>query len=497
MTTTEQQPGAVKHERSSAILVIMFALAISVLSVLFVSNQTASHETAAQETAKGKDVQNLAPTARVATAARTARVASVGRVARIAHAADAARSGMAIAGLTVAGSIMASSRYRRRSTTGDPDGPPEPPHSFFGWRVGWFDNLSRRLPATIAPCSPFIANISGDSAYLRAMVGPATLVLPSAGLILGILASRDVHQTLNAPSPVLFVAIMLLGVFDGAAGLLALLVMFVAALLAGSASLTETPVALLLLGTLWFGISQVVRKIRAFTRPSPDGPHQWWARAGDMIIGPALGGYLAASLTNVLPVTILSGSAAADRSLAIGLAVAVAILLRFGGEFLASHVFPHDLVTVHTDVLPSQRHGYRVASHLVELALVMLLFLQFVGPLWLGVPLLGLFALDLVIVEIAPKGSLPTWLYNLVPRQVGNILFISILAVSLESLIALFVESEILRICYLLLGITAIGVVQTWLSAFDGKAIEDSAGRKVGGAVLAVFAGMQLGGFLL
>ena len=491
---TTASHGEGSHGRGVALVLVLFALLLS-FGTIAMSDRTPVHQTAGEESAKAQDVQNVAPAVRASTAARTARVASVGRVARIAHAADAARGAAAIVGLTVAGSIMASSRYRRR-TEADGDETLLPPSSFLGWRVPWFDRFSQRFPASLGAYSPMLSGVAGDSAYLRAMVGPASLVLPAAGIILGVAASSNVHQTLAAPDPALFVPIMLLGALDGSAGLLALLVMFTIALFTGNVNWHEGPIALLLLGTLWFGLAQVVAKVRTFTRPSPEGVHQWWRRAGDMLIGPALGGYLAASLTNVLPVTIISGEAAAEQSMHIGLAVGVVFFIRYWLTFLASHVFPHDLVIVHPSESPERKKAFGVASHFIEVALIMLLFVKFLGPMWLAVPLLVFFALDLVVVDLIPTSSLPPWLYRLIPRNVGKILFISLLAVALESIIALYVEDELIRIAYLLIGITVVGVVHTWLGSFDGEDMPDSTRRKVGGMILASICALQLGGFL-
>ena len=492
----ERHQVSARH-RWSAVVVLLFALVASLSAIALNIGTAPVDETQSELNAKANDVQDVTPAARAASAARTARVANVGRVARVAHAADAARSAVGLLGVTVAGSIMASRRYRRRAGVDDDHEDHVEPHAFVGWRVRWFDALSVKVPYRLGSYSPLLWNIAGDSNYLRAMIGPLSLALPLVGIALGVASSINVHQAFAVPSIELFVSIVILGIFDGLAGLLALVVLLLGSLLAGNFDALETPITLLVLGALWFGLSQVVRKVRTLTRPSPHGLHQWWARLGDLIIGPAIGGYLASSITEVLPVTVRSGDDVATHSLAVGLIAGACILGRYGLELIVSHFYSHDLVVVHNMEVPKQRHDFQVAAHLIETLLILLLFVVFLGPIWLAVPMLVFFALDLVVVDLFPAKRLPVWLYRLVPRNLGKILFISLTVVFIESIIAVYVESELLRIGYLLVGITAIGVVHTWLGAADGEDFPDNHLKKLGGAVLAVLTMLQLTGFLL
>ncbi len=496
-TPPDKGHGSSRAHRLSAFGVLFFALVASLGAVVFNVGTATTAETPSELNAKSNEVQDVTPAARAAAAARTARVANVGRVARIAHAADAARAAAGILGITVAGSIIASRRYRRRGGAQDHEDHDIEPHAFAGWRVPWFDALSVKVSFTLGTYSPLLWNVSSDANYLRAMVGPLTLLLPLLGIGLGIASSVEVDQAFAVPSAGLFAAILILGIFDGFAGLLALLMVFGGALFAGNLDWLETPITLLIVGSLWFGLSQVVRKVRTFTRPSPHGLHQWWARLGDLIIGPALGGYLAKAITEVLPTTVMSGEDAAQHATLIGFVAAGCILARYGFEFVVSHSFPHDMVVVHGSREPQQRHNFQVAAHLIETALILLLFCVFVGPIWLAVPMLVFFALDLVIVDLIPPKRLPTWLYRAVPKNVGKILFISLTVVFLESIIAVYVESELWRIGYLLVGITAIGVFHTWLGASDGEDFPDSSVKKAGGVVLALLTMLQLAGYLL
>lgn len=496
-TTPDLDLHASRKRQLSALGVLFFALIASLCAVAFNVGTAPAVETKSELDAKSAEVEDATPAARAAAAARTARVANVGRIARIAHAADAARAAVAILGITVAGSIIASRRYRRSGGAEDHEDHNIEPHAFAGWRVPWFDALSIKAPFTLGSYSPLLWNVSSDANYLRAMVGPLTLLLPLLGIGLGIASSMEVDQAFAVPSAGLFAAILTLGVFDGLAGLLALLMVFAGALFAGNLDWLETPITLLIVGALWFGLSQIVRKVRRFTRPSPHGLHQWWARFGDLIIGPALGGYLAKAITEVLPTTVMSGEDAAQHANLIGFIAGGCILARYGIEFVVAHSFSHDLVAVQSLNNPQRGHNFQVLAHLIETALILLLFCVFLGPIWLAVPMIVFFALDLVIVELIPPKRLPTWLYRAVPKNVGKILFISLTVVFLESIIKVYEESELLRIGYLLVGITVIGVFHTWLGASDGEDFPDSNMKKAGGVVLALLTMVQLAGYLL
>lgn len=495
--TDQHDHGSTQKHRLTALAIVVFALVASLGAVAFHVGTAPEKETPSELSTKSENVQNVTPAARAAAAARTARVANVGRVARVAHAADAARASLGLLGLTVAGSIIASKRYRRQGGAEDHEDHDIEPHAFAGWRVSWFDTLGVKVPNALGLYSPLLWNISSDATYLRAMVGPLSLILPLLGIGLGVASSMEVHQAFAVPSVGLFTAVLVLGIFDGLAGVLAMFMLFGGALIAGNLSWLDTPIFLLIVGSLWFGLSQVVRKVRSFTRPSPHGLHQWWQRVGDLIIGPALGGYLAKSITEVLPGTVHSGESAASHAALIGFIATACILVRYGFEFSASHHFSHDLVIFHEFEAPKQSHSFQIVAHVVEITLILMLFVVFLGPVWLAVPLLVFFALDLVIVELIPPKRLPTWVYRAVPRNVGKILFISLIVVFLESIIAIYVESELLRIGYLLVGITAIGVIHTWLGAADGEDFPENSMRKVGGVILVTLAALQLGGLLL
>ena len=101
--------------------------------------------------------------------------------------------------------------------------------------------------------SPLLARIVADAAPLRAMTGSTSLLLPLAGVALGVIAAVTGEGIAQPPAIGLLIALMVIGIVDAMAGGLAALslaitVGFMGGIIDWSSVRTLMGVALLIVG---------------------------------------------------------------------------------------------------------------------------------------------------------------------------------------------------------------------------------------------------------
>jgi hypothetical protein len=367
------------------------------------------------------------------------------------------------------------------------------------WRAPghqFIDKLSALGPVKIANVSPMLAAAISDGSYLRAMFGSVSAVLPILGVIFAIF---NVIQTHGYPVPgnyTTFAVLMFLGALDGWSGLASTLTIFIGAIVTGHIFSLSMAVAFSLLAALLFGTAIIVKGVRPLLHESFESFHDKWKRAGDFVVGPLFGGFLATQLVGAsasaagldLPIT--------KHALFIGVVVGIAFFIRYGISTVAVLHFPTRLTSVTAHSVPDQARWAAISSQIMRQVFTALLLHAFLGWSWVLLVLIGI---QIVQGFVAPKvsGQLPKALYRLVPRGVVNILVMATLGTLGGRLMSHLTTDGFWQVAGLLIFLGVIGLIYAMVSVLEGEGYPPTWPTRIAGIAVVVITALQLTGRLI
>lgn len=216
----------------------------------------------------------------------------------------------------------------------------------------WLDKPSHDATLAIAPFSPLLSRLINDGAYLRAMIGTLSTVLPFISILLGLIGVVANGSVLLPPPAVVMLALAVIGVFDALAGFVGIAIyLAIVSVLAGVHSLGDVRM-LVGVAAITFAPTLLAAAFRGLRREKATTPHEWFERAIDLAVAPFLGGWATASMVGALPALAGVVLPIAQHANAIGIAVAIALVLRVAGEEVAAQFFPERLNKIHPDEVP-------------------------------------------------------------------------------------------------------------------------------------------------
>ncbi len=155
------------------------------------------------------------------------------------------------------------------------------------------DRWSRDLPDPINRFSPLVARVITDGQWLRAAIGPLALLLPFVGAVLGVAAGFKAGGTYLPPAIAWIVVLLVLGIFDAAAGAVAGLSYLIVTVATGGMPTADNMRATAGLLTLWFAPALAAAMIRPVRRVLDGSRASKIERVADCIIGPMCGAWTA------------------------------------------------------------------------------------------------------------------------------------------------------------------------------------------------------------
>lgn len=212
------------------------------------------------------------------------------------------------------------------------------------WQIGLIialDNPFRRTITTIAPFSPLLSKFFADGAYLRAMLGSFSVILPILAAIFGALGVVSTHGLILPPPVWVLAALAVVGVLDVFAGLVGGLVLSLGlAFSSGISSISDARflVGLFLIGTGPIFMATAFRQVR---RKTVKLFSERWERLTDYFVAPVFTAWACVQIIGVLPALIgLQLALPANAGQSVGIAAGAAMLFRIFGEGLAAGYFP-------------------------------------------------------------------------------------------------------------------------------------------------------------
>ena len=331
------------------------------------------------------------------------------------------------------------------------------------------DGLGAVLPLKLAPRWPLLARLVEDGTPVRAILGSLSLLLPAAGLVLGVVGGLRADGP-YAPALALSIALLAIGLADALSGI-AGVVGFTAAVLisdgltAADLTLGQGLRGLVGVAALWFVVPLIAGAARPFRRTRAAGQVYVWDRAADAVIAALLSGWAVQGLVGSLDDLVGRAQPLTEHADAMGLLTVGLVAARFGLEEVATRGYPRRLSVVHAATVPVepsllvQLRGVVVRS--AFLAFFAWAFIGSCWQLWVGVAVFALpYALALVHQRIPDARPLAIT----VPRGVVETLVLVVIGTALAYWIDAGADSDAtgsLRNGFVLLAVpaSAIGVL--------------------------------------
>lgn len=207
------------------------------------------------------------------------------------------------------------------------------------------DGLVTKTGNRISGFSPLATRILSDGNYQRSLIGPFSLLIYPFAIGLGIFSSLSLHQEALPPSLGLILSMMVVGILDAFAGLLASAAFAMSVLIGGhftdlNSILTVTGVCLLA-----FSPALLAGAFRPFRRPVWDFT-SLWERGTDYLVASVLTGWVVQQIVLGLPGLSGLQLPLTIHARTIAICASGLIVLRFALEDLSTKLFPHRLVTL-------------------------------------------------------------------------------------------------------------------------------------------------------
>ena len=379
------------------------------------------------------------------------------------------------------------------------------------WRWPGTDALDAAavtLPARLVRRSPLLARVVADGAYLRSILGSASLAGQLIGVLLGVIAVDQSGGRALPPSTTLTIVIAGLGVIDAAAGLAAVVTFLVGVVISGGLDSNDAVRTMMGLAALWFVVPIVAGAARPLRRDPPRNGKERYDRAADFAIASLIGAWAVQKIVIALPG--LSGYRLPIGSQAneVALWILAVVIVRMLGEELATHFYPKRLVAVQPRGLGEPAALQRLAAALLRTGIFVFIAAVVVGSTWqlwvAGLLFLVPQAMD-VYEERFPKS--PT-LGRALPEGLLEVVFMLFLLTGLGALLLTSQSAALIADSFVLLSIPAAALAilhhfggEEESAEAEGEAAdkgESQAGwaARIGGAAILGFGVLQVLGLL-
>ena len=168
-------------------------------------------------------------------------------------------------------------------------------------RITIVDSAMSRLPQVLSHRTPMLGSVLRDGTYLRSLLGAFWIVLPFAGVAVGIVSAMNTNFEAVMPSLALLSAFVVIGTLDATAGFIGSACFGLAILLGGGLNSADAIRGLLGIWVLSFGIPMVASASRPFRRKNAHGLVGAWDRGADLVLIVLFGALAAGSMFAALP----------------------------------------------------------------------------------------------------------------------------------------------------------------------------------------------------
>lgn len=353
------------------------------------------------------------------------------------------------------------------------------------------DNFVAKTGNRISGFSPLATRILSDGNYLRSLIGPFSLLIYPFAIGLGIFSSLSLHQEALPPSLGLIVSMMIAGILDAFAGLLASAAFALSVLIGGHFTNLDSVLTVAGVCLLAFSPALLAGAFRPFRRSVWDFT-SLWERGTDYLVASVLTGWVVQQIVLGLPGLSGLQLPLTIHARTIAISASGLVILRFALEDISTRLFPLRLVALE----PTYRERsitQQVSASIFKIAVFAVVAGKFVGvsaELFIGV---ALFSLPLIMGIFEDKFPKSEKLEKWMPTGIIEMLVMTIIGY----LLAIEVQSRYPNArTYVLVSFVILslpGFVIKILSLFGKEGVKDWRITKFGKIAYRVLGVVALG----
>jgi hypothetical protein len=296
--------------------------------------------------------------------------------------------------------------------------------------ITFLDRFSHNLTLRLAPISPLMSKIVNDAAYLRALMGSLTTLLPIAAVVTSVMAVIDNGNQILTPSWEFLLVIAILGLLDASAGFLGVLVFAIGSIFAAGQIPDLDEVRLLMaVMVIAVGPALLTTAFRTLRKEPADSGDSWWERLTDLAVAPFMAGWSISTMVSVLPAVTGLTVNAANHVLDFGVWVAVAALARVVLEEFVARYYPARLNAINPTEIPEPPLAQKASALAVRYGLWVMFTGALIGPGWQSWVGSALFLLPTIIGWYQDRFPNVPLLWRIMPTGIPGLAF-SILVAS-------------------------------------------------------------------
>jgi hypothetical protein len=274
------------------------------------------------------------------------------------------------------------------------------------------DNLVAKSGNRISGFSPLATRILSDGNYQRSLIGPFSLLIYPFAIGLGIFSSMSLHQEALPPSLGLILAMMIVGILDAFAGLLASAAFALSVLIGGHFTNLDSVLTVAGVCLLAFSPALLAGAFRPFRRSVWDFT-SLWERGTDYLVASVLTGWVVQQIVLGLPGLAGLQLPLTIHARTIAICASGLVILRFALEDISTRLFPLRLAAlepIYREISITQQ----VSASIFKIAVFTVVAGKFVGvsvELFIGVALFSLPLIMGIFEDKFPKSEkLEKWM---------------------------------------------------------------------------------------
>lgn len=307
----------------------------------------------------------------------------------------------------------------------------------------FLDRFSHNSAIKAAKFSPMFAKLIIDGAYLRAMTGSLSLLLPVATITLAIMSAVSNHGQLLPPQWGMFLAIALIGVFDAFAGFIGAAVFIAVSLLTAQEQIQASDLRMYF-GVLFISMAPalLMTAFRALRKDTAPGFIGVWDRATDFVIAPVMAGVSVTTAVTVMPALAGLTLPVANHVAAFGIFVAAAAMVRVLFEEFATKAFPARLNSINPSSLPEPPAIQQWAALIMSYGIWVFLTGALSGEVWQVYVGSFFFLLPTILAKFSDSFPNSVVLWRVMPQGMPGLVFTLFISAASAMIVMAFIGAN-------------------------------------------------------
>lgn len=361
------------------------------------------------------------------------------------------------------------------------------------------DRIMARTPEVTAHRSPMIGSVLQDGTYLRSLLGALWLLLPIAGVALGLASAFNTNFEVLMPSLALLSALVVIGTLDAFSGFLGAITFATAVLIGGGINSADSIRGLLGIWVMSFAVPMLATASRPFRRKNASGLAGMWDRSADFVLILLFGALAAGSMFSSLPGLTGFRPEFAGNVAHIQIVAMIVLATRFVLENATVKLTParyHELTDL---ALRDASNAQQIVSSLIRTAVYLFVAEVFIGnnwALWLGgVLYLAPKLVGLVVDKFPNVESLHRWM----PRGIFKVTVMMLIARIWGLVLTDLVSDPAQMIMFSFVFMGTPGVVATvlgWFGRSSGRPWPQTWFTRIAGLIILIIGILMVRGVL-